>query len=248
MDIFSAIILGVIQGLTEFLPISSSGHLVIAHQLLPGFSQPGILFDVIIHMGTLIAVLYYYRNRIVALNKNDIGFLVIGTVPAVLVGLFLKDYAESSFSVGAIGLGIQFIITALLCFFTDTFKKIDGKLTARNSILIGLSQAIAILPAISRSGTTIFTARALGIEKSKAAEYSFLLSVPAIVGANILQMVSYRESLIISDITPYIVGFVTAALVGYFSLSFTLRTLANTNFKWFGAYSLILGIVVILFL
>lgn len=247
MDITSAIILGAIQGVTEFLPISSSGHLVIAQNFMPDFKQPGILFDVVIHMGTLFAVIYFFRQKILSITKKDIIFLIIGTVPAVLAGFLLQDFFEKSFKADNFSIGLQFIITALMCFWVDNAKQLNDKmLTVKKSLLIGIAQAISILPAISRSGATIFASRILGIEKSRAAEFSFLLSIPAIFGASILQLKSHAEIVPASDIPAYIVGFLVAMIIGYFSIGFTIKTLLSSKFKWFGFYTLVLGLVLIL--
>lgn len=245
MDITSAIILGTIQGITEFLPISSSGHLVVAQNFMPGFKQPGILFDVVIHMGTLFAVIYFFRQKILSITKNDIIFLVIGTVPAVLAGFLLQDFFEESFKADNFSIGLQFIITALMCFWVDNAKLNDKMLTVKKSLLIGIAQAVSILPAISRSGATIFASRILGIEKSRAAEFSFLLSIPAIFGASILQLKSHAEFVPVSDIPVYVTGFLMAMIVGYFSIGFTIKTLLNSKFKWFGFYTLVLGLAII---
>ncbi|MCX7928784.1 MAG: undecaprenyl-diphosphate phosphatase [Patescibacteria group bacterium] len=245
MDITQAIILGIIQGVTEFLPISSSGHLVIVQNLMPNFSQPGILFDVTVHVGTLFAVIYFFRQRILSISKRDIFLLGLGTAPSILAGFFLQEFLENSFKASNFSIGMQFILTALMCFWVDHAKHDDKKVTATNSVLIGIAQAVSILPAISRSGATIFASRILGIEKSKAAEFSFLLSIPAILGASVLQLKSHVGSVPKSDIFAYFVGFFVAMVVGYFSISFTIKTLLSSKFKWFGFYTLILGMMLI---
>lgn len=246
MTTLAALLLGTIQGLTEFLPVSSSGHLVLAQKLIPGFTQPGILFDVILHFGTMAAVLYYFRKKIFGLKFNYLLLLAVGTIPAVLAGLFFRDYIVDMFTNPKF-LGFEFIITALLCFSVDIPEKKKASLNPKNSLLIGLAQALAIIPAISRSGATIATGVRLGISKKEAAEYSFLLSIPAILGANILEIFTHRNSLDSSDIGAYLVGFIAALITGFLSIGILLRLLRENKFKVFGVYSMIVGVLVIIF-
>jgi undecaprenyl-diphosphatase len=242
MNIFHAIILGVIQGLTEFLPVSSSGHLVIAQSLIPGFSQPGVLFDVMLHAGTLMAVLIYFRKKLLKLTLNEIVLLAVGTLPAIVVGFFFADFLESSFG-NVKMVGIELIITGLLCFATDMFKTSKKAITGLDAFLIGIAQAIAIIPGISRSGATIFIATAQKIERAKAAEFSFLLSIPAIAGAILLQVVKYGFETNI-DIAVYGVGILASFIFGLLSIKILLNLLVTKNFKVFGVYSVLLGLLV----
>ncbi len=244
---FNALILGVVQGLTEFLPVSSSGHLVLAQIILPGFTQPGILFDVILHFGTTAAVLYYFKDKILSIQPRYLVLLIIGTIPAVLAGVLFRKQIEAMF-VGTRFLGIEFIITAMFCFFTDYPARIKRSLNVKNSFIIGIAQALAIVPAISRSGATIFTGVRLGIPKKEVAEYSFLMSVPAILGANVLEIVSHRDELDFSMLGTYGVGFVAALVTGFFSIGVLLKLLKDNKFKFFGYYTLLLGVLVLVFL
>lgn len=244
MNVFQAILLGVIQGLTEFLPVSSSGHLAIAQSLFPGFSQPGLLFDVVLHAGTLGAVLYYFRKRLLKFTSHEIKILVLGTIPTVIIGFLFNDWIEAGFSdLGSVG--IQLGITGLLCIFIDLAKGKSKSIALFDSFLIGLGQAIAIIPGISRSGSTIFVASVRGIERKKAAEFSFLLSIPAIFGAIILQIAKHGFSDNIS-ITAYSIGFLVSFFVGLMSIGMLLKLLVSHQFKFFGIYSLILGTIVFL--
>src|SRR3989344_8873318 len=152
MTIFWVIILGIIQGLTEFLPVSSSGHLVLAQHFIPGFSQPGVLFDVVLHFGTLFSVLIFFRKKIFHIDFSYLTLLIIGSIPAALFGLLFRTTLENSFTqVGAI-LGIQFFITSVLCFWIDKLAGTKKTISAGDSFIIGIGQALAIVPAISRSG------------------------------------------------------------------------------------------------
>lgn len=244
MNIFSAIILGIIQGLTEFLPISSSGHLVLAQSLIPGFSQPGIFFDVILHAGTLVAVTAYFWKKILKINQTQVILVIIGTIPAVVLGLLFNDLFEASFS-NVKAVGIQLIITGILCWLIDRAKTIKKSITVFDSLLIGIGQAIAIIPGISRSGSTIFAAVARGINRAEAAEFSFFLSIPAIAGAIVLQTLKHGGS---SQIDPvfYFVGFITSLVFGFLSIKVLLNMLKSKQLKYFGIYCLILGVIAVL--
>ncbi|MBX4205686.1 undecaprenyl-diphosphate phosphatase [Candidatus Microgenomates bacterium] len=248
VNIISSIILGIIQGITEFLPVSSSGHLVIAQTLIPGFRQPGVLFDVVLHLGTTLAVIIFYYKRIIEIlksNWNYIWLLVIGTIPAGLAGVLFSKQLEAMFS-DVKAIAIQFLITGVICILIDRYNGIKDKITTKNSFLIGVAQAIAIIPAISRSGLTIFTGSVLGIDKKKVAEFSFLMSIPAILGANALEFVKHGVNME-GEIANYIVGFIAAFIFGYLSIKVVLSTLHEKQFKYFGVYCLILAIVTFIF-
>lgn len=245
MDLLSSLILGIVQGLTEFIPVSSSGHLVIVQKLMPNFSQPGVVFDVFLHLGTLLAVFVYFRKKILSLigDPQYLKVLFIGTIPAVVIGFLFKDYLEETYGFGGIFLGIQFLITSLICFMTDRKTGERENITNKDSLIIGLSQAFAILPAISRSGATIFTAVTRGIKNKEAAEYSFLLSIPAILGANVLEIMSHSDQVFPLS-SSYGVGFLASFLTGMLSIYLTIRFLYKKMFKVFAFYTLILGVLV----
>ena len=245
MDLIWSIILGLIQGLTEFLPVSSSGHLVISQHFIPGFSQPGVLFDVVLHLGTLFAVVYFFRKKILTLSRQYYLLLIIGTIPAGLFGILFQKSLESTFGDYKM-LGIELIITGILNFLIDKANTAKDKITYENSLLIGIGQAIAIIPGISRSGTTIFTGVKLGIDRKKAAEFSFLLSIPAILGANIIQIISHGLSNIPNPLY-YFVGFLAALLSGVLSIRLVFKTLSEKKFGIFGIYCIVLGVLVLLF-
>lgn len=242
MTIFWSIILGIIQGLTEFLPVSSSAHLVIAQHYIPGFSQPGVLFDVVLHLGTLLAVLIYFYKIILKLEKKYYLLVIIGTIPAGFAGVFFQDTLEKSFG-DFNTIGFQLIITGVLNILIDKGASLKKTMTYMDSIWIGVAQAIAIIPGISRSGSTIFTGVKLGLDKEKAAQFSFLLSVPAILGAGILQIKSYGFTDIGNPIN-YIVGSVAAFLAGLWSIKLVYKSLSQRKFGVFGIYCIILGVIV----
>ncbi len=244
MSIFWAIILGIVQGVTEFIPVSSSGHLVIIQSLMPAFVQPGVLFDVVLHLGTVFAVLFFFRKTIISLVRKYWILFIIGTIPAGLVGLFFQDQLEALFgSVKFVGFAL--LVTAVFNFITDKTISYKKEITNRNAFMIGVFQALAIIPGISRSGATIFAGVKSGIDKEKAAEFSFLLSIPAILGANVLQFVSHGINGI-SDPLYYLFGYAAASVSGFISIGFVLKALHKKRFKLFSIYCLVLGLAVLL--
>lgn len=244
MNVLYAIILGILQGLTEFLPVSSSGHLVIAQSLLPNFSQPAVLFDTILHAGTTLAIILYFRKKILALNATYICLLIIATFPAALVGLFLKAKIEPLF-LNAKVVGFTLLMTSALNFLTDKSITNKSKMSWLDSLLVGVAQAIAIVPGISRSGATIFAGTRLGVKRAHIAEFSFLLSIPAVLGANFVEITSHGfKNNIRFDI--YAVGFIAAFISGFLAISLVIKLLTQKRFIYFSVYCLVLGILVIL--
>ena len=245
MKLFDAGILGAVQGLTEFLPVSSSGHLVLAQSLIHGFKQPGVLFDVVLHFGTLFAVLYYFWKKILSLKIKYLVLLIIGTIPAALFGYFFDSQLETAFgNVKWVAIGL--IVTGVLNLLVDKFSSRKKLITIKNSFLIGIAQAIAIIPGISRSGATIFAGTAVGIDKKEVADFTFLLSVPAVLGANVLQFVKHGLTGEM-DILYYQVGLVTSFIVGVISIKFVYKFLKEKKFKYFGLYTIALGVIFLIF-
>lgn len=240
MNVLNAIVLGVIQGLTEFLPVSSSAHLAIFQSLIPGFSQPGLLFDVLIHMGTTLAVVIYFRKKILSITARELILLVIATIPAVLFGFLFRDILENSFT-DIKAVGIQLVITGVLNFLVITAITKAKKIDVLDSLLMGVAQAVAIVPGISRSGATIFAGVRLGIDKKRAAEFSFLMSVPAIIGANVLEIFTHRDSLGAVD-GAYLAGFIAAFVVGFATIGFLLKIVTERRFAVFAVYCIVLGL------
>ena len=247
MTFFWSIILGVVQGLTEFLPVSSSGHLAILQSLIPNFSQPGVVFDVTLHLATTLAVIYFFRQSILKLKAKYILLLIVGTIPAVVVGFLFKDFIEPLF--GSVALvGTALLVSSLLNFLTDrqTAKiKIPSFL---DSLIIGFFQAIAIIPGLSRSGSTIFAGSSLGVDKKEAAKFSFLLSVPAVLGANALEIYSHSSEIENIDYFVYGAGFLAAFITGYLAIKVVIDLLAKNKFRIFAVYCLLLGGAALFFL
>jgi undecaprenyl-diphosphatase len=265
MNFWQSIILGLVQGLTEFLPVSSSGHLVFSERLL-NIKKGDVVFEVMVHLGTLVAVLFFFRKRIMAMilaiislvkkkktpeqqeNLKLVWFLILGTIPAVLFGLFFKKMLEESFS-SIRWTSIEFLITGFILIATIWARDRGRKINNLNSIFIGIAQAIAIVPAISRSGSTIAAGMFSGISKETAAEFSFLLSIPAIGGAAILEIPEFLNVASSSTVLNiYLIGTLVAGVIGYLSIAFLLSVIKKGKFYLFGLYCLALGILGLLFL
>lgn len=243
MDNYQAVFLGVLQGFTEFLPISSSGHLVIAQSLIPDFYQPGVLFDTVLHAGTFLAIVFYFREKLTKLDSYYIKLLLVGTIPAALVGFLFQTFFESLFGYTKL-VGAALIITSVINYLTDKNKTSKKNLSISDSLFVGLFQAFAIIPGISRSGSTIYAGTKRGIDRKKAAEFSFLLSLPAVFGANILQF--YTNSASIAFKHTYIIGFLAAFVSGYLAIGLVLRLLVAGKFRFFALYCLLVGVFTLL--
>lgn len=267
MDIIQAIILGIVQGLTEFLPVSSSAHLVFVPEILK--VQSSLAFDTVLHVGTMVAVVGYFWNDILKMLKAffssliDIPkgqfregiredqfkklawFVIIGTIPAGLAGVLLKDFFESLFN-NIPAVSFFLIITGFLLWGSERIsKKVSAKkslkeMTLKNSIIIGVFQALAIAPGISRSGATISAGLFLGLERELAARYSFLLSIIAILGAALVQA---KDITSIFDLNAgiLIAGFLAAAISGYLAIKLLLKLIKERSLMVFAYYCWIIG-------
>lgn len=262
MSLLSALLLGVLQGFTEFLPVSSSGHLVLAQELLPGFSQPGVLFDVTLHLGTLVAVCLYFWKDLWALllsvipgdkagvdtvtNRRLLWLLFIGSLPTVVLGLLFRKQFEAMFN-DIFGAGIWFIITGILLFITDRVTTSERSLSAMSTLdafIIGVAQGLSIIPALSRSGATIAAGVFLGLERGLLVRYSFLLSIPAVAGAFLLELFSHRqETFQAADLLAYGVGTLAALVVGYWSIAVLLNLTRSRRLSMFAYYCWAIGVV-----
>jgi len=249
---WQGILLGLVQGLTEFLPVSSSGHLVLAERLV-GFQAQGVFFEVAVHVATLLAVLVAYRRRIAGLlsglfrgapeSLRYAWLLILGSIPAGLAGVLLRDYFERSFH-SLPALGWQFLFTAALLWSTK-YARVRGdgaRITATQALLIGIAQAVAIVPAISRSGATIAVALWCGLAAAPAAEFSFLLSLIVIAGSGLLEARHIPPDA--HEFTlPLLLAFVTAMLSGIFAIRWLIALLKKQEFHWFAPYVAIIGIL-----
>ena len=274
MNVLEAILLGILQGLTEFLPVSSSGHLVLFQHLF-GLKEAELFFDVCVHLGTLVAVIIVFRHEIIKiisvllqlvapggqkekfLQKMESEpelkmavLIVIGSIPTAILGLLFASIADRLFSSTLI-VGLMLMVTGLLLWFTrkaetHAIAASNGHLTTAKAFVIGVVQGLAIIPGISRSGSTISTGLLLGVDRETAARYSFLLSIPAIVGAGLL---SLKDGF--SQTNPVIwtslLGAVTAAIVGYGALKSLLHIVKKGHLYVFAPYCWLVGLLAILF-
>ena len=250
MGLWEAIFLGIIQGLTEFLPVSSSGHLVVMQSFLKNFSQPGVLFDVTLHLGTVIAVLLYFRKRFIKIltNKKLLLLLLVSTAVTGVIGVAFKDTFEKMFSDIKL-VGASFIVTAIILLFAERVKpgnKTEKEMTWLNALFIGLIQGIAIIPGISRSGSTIAGGLFAKLDRKFAAEFSFLLSVPAVLGAAVLQTRDLTKADMVNiDIVFYLSGLIAAAVAGYVCTKLLVQIIQKQRLYYFSIYLIIVGTIVL---
>ena len=260
MTLLEAIILGIIQGFTEPLPVSSSAHLVIIPALIPGFQPPGIFFDVVLHIGTLIAVVFFLRRDIVNIiaslmpaqwptgsrttnagertaNRRMALLIVVATVVTGVIGVLFKDRIEHLFE-SVETTAVMLLITGILLFLSDRVKKTDrrkGDMNLTDGIILGLVQAVALIPGISRSGSTITFGIFRGLERETAARFSFLLSIPAIAGAAVLKAAEMGQ-IPSGDLPALGAGFLSAAVTGFFALKLFFVMINRTGLGIFAYY------------
>lgn len=237
MEWYNALILGIIQGLTEFLPISSSGHLVVASHFMNVENTLG--FDVAVHVGTLFSVLIYYRKRLLSFFKppfDAIKRLIVATIPAALVMLLFRNEIEKTFSVSFVPIG--FMVSAILLFVLDYLRG-DKEPTYKSSLVAGLFQAFAVLPGISRSGSTIFGSRLLGVERTEAVDFSFLMSIPVIFGSGVVAL--FDQSVQI-EVTSCSIGLITSFAFGLLAIKLTVAAVKKAKTKFFALYLALLSI------
>ena len=254
MDIINAIILGIIQGLTEFLPVSSSGHLEIFKVLLGENKMPSesLLMTVILHFATACSTIVIFNGDIkklvlglITFEKNDSFWfsvkILISMIPAALIGFFLEAEIELLFSGDLMIVGCMLILTGFLLFMADKAKPSEKRINIKSSIIIGISQAIAIIPGISRSGATISTAVLLGIDKENAAKFSFLMVVPLIFGKVLKDLTSSEVLVNNNEILPLIFGFIFAFITGILACKWMIKLVKNSKLKYFSIYCFIVG-------
>ncbi|SHG95403.1 undecaprenyl-diphosphate phosphatase [Winogradskyella jejuensis] len=260
MEIIDAIVLGIIQGLTEFLPVSSSGHLELGKAILGDNSIPkeSLLFTVVLHFATALSTIVVFRKDILSLLKGifkfqwneDLQFAVkiaISMIPAVIVGLFFEEQLEALFGGNILLVGCMLIITALLLFMADKAKDTQKKVSFSNAFVIGISQAIAMLPGISRSGATISTSVLLGNDKTKAARFSFLMVVPLIFGKIAKDILGGELTYDSTNFTPLAIGFVAAFIAGLFACTWMIALVKKSKLSYFAIYCVIVGLIAICF-
>lgn len=260
MDIIDAIILGIIQGLTEFLPVSSSGHLEIAKAILGDDSLPkdSLLFTIILHFATALSTIVIFRKDIAVILKGIFKFqwneelqfsmkIILSMLPATFIGLFYEEELEKLFGGNVLFVGAMLLITAVLLLLADLSKKTSKNVSFSNALVIGISQAIAMLPGISRSGATISTSVMLGNDKSKAARFSFLMVVPLILGKVAKDILGGEISIESSNFTPLMFGFIAAFVSGLFACTLMIKLVKRSKLKYFSIYCAVVGVVAIIF-
>lgn len=256
-SIVRALILGIVQGLTEFLPVSSSGHLELAKWILGGDSLPeeSMLMTVTLHAATALATLIVFRHTVLDILRDLFKFawndgtkfaalIVVSMIPAAIVGVFFDDALEALFDQQIVLVAFMLILTGCLLFLADRAKETDKDVSWRSSILIGISQAIAILPGISRSGATISTSVLLGIDREKAAKFSFLMVVPLIFGKMAKDLLDgdFSGAIPLSELA---VGFIAAFVTGILACVWMIRLVKKAELKWFAYYCFAVAAVVL---
>lgn len=253
MNLFEAIVLGLIQGVTEFLPVSSSGHLELGKYLFGIDHEANFYFSIAVHGATVLSTLFVLWKEIAGLFKglfafrmNDetryVGKLFISMIPVGISGLFMSQIATRFFAGNMISLGIEFLISALFLGLTLIFRPKEREMTYLDSFIIGLAQALAVLPGISRSGATIATGMMLGNKKSDIAKFSFLMVLIPIIGANLLEMTSGDFTKEGTSLIVILVGFLTAFISGYLACKWMISIVKRGSLKWFAVYCVLVGI------
>ena len=260
MNTIDAIILGIIQGLTEFLPVSSSGHLEIAKFILGenALPQDSMLMTVVLHGATALSTIVVFRKDIVELLRGMFQFewneesqfaikIIISMVPAAFVGVYFNEEIGLLFSKNLILVGSMLLITGVLLLLADRAKRTEKNVSFKSAAIIGISQAIAILPGISRSGATISTAVLLGIDREKAARFSFLMVVPLILGKMSKDALSGELAISSGAALPLAVGFIAAFITGLFACTWMIALVKKSKLSWFAIYCFVVGIAALVY-
>ena len=255
MEFLEAIILGIVQGLTEFLPVSSSGHLEIIKHVF-GIDKSGkenLIMTVVLHFATALSTIFVFRKDINTIFKktvkkekdeiNFIIFIICSMIPAIIVGFVFESKITTLFEPkGLVFVGMMLIITAALLLLADKAKKSDKSLNIKNSLIIGIAQALAIFPGISRSGATISTSVLLGIDKEKAAKFSFLMVVPLIIGKMSYDLMFNTELLESENLLVLLMGFLSSFLTGLISCKLMIYFVKKSKLKYFSLYCIIVAL------
>jgi len=254
MSYLEAIVLGIIQGLTEFLPISSSGHLEIGKALFgnQAGAQESLFLTIALHVATALSTIVVFRKDIFDLLKGLFAFkwnesktfsfkILLSMIPAVFVGLFLQDQIELLFAQNLVLVGAMLCLTAIILFWADKAKKTDKIVSSKNAVILGFVQAIAILPGISRSGSTIATAVLLGIDREKAARFSFLMVLPLIFGSMAKTLLDVEGISQKIEFLPLLLGFLAAFLTGVVACKWMIALVKKSQLKYFSLYCLVVG-------
>ena len=260
MNSIEAAILGIIQGLTEFLPVSSSGHLELAKAILGDNSIPeeSLAFTIVLHFATALSTIVIFRSEILEIFKGLVKFqwneetqfslkIIVSMIPTVFIGLYFEEELTTLFGGQVLLVGFMLFITALLLLLADKAKDTTKNVTFLNAIVVGVSQAIAILPGISRSGATISTSVLLGIDRTKAAKFSFLMVVPLIVGKVIKDITGGEINFASAEITPMIIGFFAAFIAGLIACKWMIALVKKSKLTYFAIYCAVVGLIAIIY-
>jgi len=260
MTVLQALILGIIQGLTEFLPVSSSGHLEIAKVLFGDNSLPqeSLTFTVVLHFATALSTLFVFRKEVIEIFKGLFQFkwneqtifslkIILSMLPAVVIGLLFEEQLEALFSGKIMLVGFMLLVTAVLLFLADKAKKTETNVSYTNAVIIGIAQAIAMLPGISRSGATISTSVLLGVDRERAARFSFLMVVPLIFGKVAKDLLGGDINFESSQITALSVGFIAAFLAGLLACTWMIALVKRSKLSYFAIYCLVVGLLAIVY-
>lgn len=261
MEWFEAILLGLVQGLTEFLPVSSSGHLIIGKEILGIGAAENVTFEVMVHAATVLSTITVLWKEIAGLAKGCFKFkwnnetqyvckILVSMIPIFIVGVFFKDAVTELFGEGIVLVGCMLLVTAVLLILTKFVKFKESKpLSFGRALLIGCAQAVAVLPGLSRSGTTIATGLLAGVKKEEVAQFSFLMVIIPILGEAFLELIgggfSFSQSGI--PVPSLLLGFLSAYISGMFACKFMINLVKKANLAWFALYCVIVGIIAICF-
>lgn len=259
IELFEALILGIVQGLTEFLPVSSSGHLEIMKYLLndDSLAEQSMMTTVFLHFATALATMVIFRKDIIQIlkglfvpepdqeSRRFAMYIIISMVPAVIIGLGFEDLIESFFYKNIVLVSFMLLVTGALLLISEKIQSQQRQLDAKRALIVGISQAIAILPGISRSGATIATSLILGIDKSAAARFSFLMVIPLIFGKMAKDILSGDLLQNIESISYLIVGFLSAFITGLIACQLMLHIVKKSKMSWFAYYCFVVGLSLI---
>lgn len=259
MDWIEALILGIIQGLTEFLPVSSSGHLELGKHILGVEYSENLTFTVVVHGATVLSTIIVFRKTIIELFReffrfqwNDstkyIAKIAVSMIPVIIIGLFFKDQVESLFTGNILFVGIMLLVTAALLAFTYYARERQKEISFKDSFIIGIAQALAVIPGISRSGATIATGLYLGNKKEHIAKFSFLMVLIPIIAANVKDLLDFNFSANTGvSVVPLIIGFIAAFVTGLLACTWMIKIVKRGKLIYFAIYCLIVGVIAIIF-
>lgn len=257
MSVIDALLLGLLQGLTEFLPVSSSGHIELGKALLGVDAESNLTFTVVVHGATVLSTIVVFRKELASIGRGLLEFrwnesyqtalnIIISMIPVGIVGVFFKDHVATLFGNNLALTGTALCVTAILLAVSHLAKHTTKSVSPKSAFIIGLAQAVAVVPGISRSGSTIVTALLLGVKREEASRFSFLMVILPIIAANALDIMDSSSSLSSVDILPMLLGFITAFVVGVVACRWMVRIVNRGTLIYFAAYCLLAGLAAII--